>query len=212
MTSLRYAYVYCLHYEKPAHCAIRLDQDRVDIWLQPIRICDLSYDAMDTGLTFGTFSLPYILQLLCRINDTPQYNLLEFILELGTAAKLVLPPLSSLPSPRTLLCLPFMLQRKRKDTSVHHLMPSIRQTAGRPRSFIRSCVNSPNSETKSRDWNHQWSEFFVSELVNLSVDRELGLTDNSLENALLSRDQDPVIAEILKQFVLNLRPQTRNLG
>lgn len=46
---------------------------------------------------------------------------------------------------------------------------------------------------------------------DLSVDRELGLVDNSLENALLSRDQDPVITEILKQFVLNLRPQTRNL-
>ena len=112
------------------------------------------------------------LQLLCRINDTPQYNLLQStpsFLELGTAAKLVLLPLflphHHLALYLATLCLPFILQRKRKDTSVRRLTPSIRQTAGRPHSFIHSCVNLPNSETKSRGWNHQWSELFVSQLA-----------------------------------------------
>lgn len=32
------------------------------------------------------------------------------------------------------------------------------------------------------------------------------------ENALLSREPDPVLSRILQQFILNLRPQTRNLS
>jgi hypothetical protein len=33
----------------------------------------------------------------------------------------------------------------------------------------------------------------------------------SLENALLSHEPNPILTRILGQFILNLRPQTRNL-
>lgn len=37
------------------------------------------------------------------------------------------------------------------------------------------------------------------------------LPDGSFENALLMPGADPIVSKILQQFVLNLRPQTRNL-
>lgn len=35
--------------------------------------------------------------------------------------------------------------------------------------------------------------------------------DDSFENALIMPGADPIISKILQQFILNLRPQTRNL-
>lgn len=36
-------------------------------------------------------------------------------------------------------------------------------------------------------------------------------SDGSFENALLMPEADPILSKILQQFVLNMRPQTRNL-
>ena len=34
---------------------------------------------------------------------------------------------------------------------------------------------------------------------------------NSFENALLSREPNPILTQLLCHFILNLKPQTRNL-
>ncbi len=35
---------------------------------------------------------------------------------------------------------------------------------------------------------------------------------SSLEECLMTKEANPVLMQILKAFILNLRPQTRNLG
>lgn len=47
--------------------------------------------------------------------------------------------------------------------------------------------------------------------INPLVDHNMVPNGYSFENALLSREPTPILTKILARFVLNLRPQTRNL-
>jgi len=56
------------------------------------------------------------------------------------------------------------------------------------------------------EWVAIWC-FYLLSFSNLC----LGMFCNSFENALLLREPNTIITEILSRFILNLRPQTRNL-
>lgn len=53
---------------------------------------------------------------------------------------------------------------------------------------------------------------FICKFTNLRLKLEGLETPMDFENALLTHGPDPILQKILQQFILNLRPQTRNLS
>ena len=82
-----------------------------------------------------------------------------------------------------------------------------RSLGGHVHLLIHLQIYQPTVEgRRSRDTNGVRNTFgIVFALV------ELTNCPDSFENALLSREPHPIITAILSRFVLNLKPQTRNL-
>lgn len=69
-----------------------------------------------------------------------------------------------------------------------------------------------NAKHPSDRWESLFVYSFIFKFTNLRGKVEGLETPMDFENALLSREPDPVLSRILQQFILNLRPQTRNLS
>ena len=90
-------------------------------------------------------------------------------------------------------------------------MQSTLRTAGSHCLFTRSSVNSPTFDKRLKDWKHQWSEP-IYQLFWLVFDlNRLGFRVSSFENALLLKEPNSILSQLLVQFIVNLKPQTRNL-
>ncbi|KAI6047940.1 hypothetical protein EDC04DRAFT_2555996 [Pisolithus marmoratus] len=66
-----------------------------------------------------------------------------------------------------------------------------------------------NAKHPSDRWESLFVYSFICRFTNLRGKVEGLETPMDFENALLSREPDPVLSRILQQFILNLRPQTR---
>ena len=128
----------------------------------------------------------------------------------------VLPPITALSGTgwsrlsHLLLCLVHINQTKGL-TYVRRPTQFTLRTAGSHCLFTRSSVNSPTFDKRLKDWKHQWSEP-ICPLIWLGFDLErLGFCFSSLENALLSKEPNSILSQLLVQFIVNLKPQTRNL-
>lgn len=94
---------------------------------------------------------------------------------------------------------------------VHHPTQLTLQTAGSRYLFTRSSANLPAFDKRLRDWKHQWSEP-IRLLLWLGYNLiSLGFCCSSLEDALLSKEPNSILSQLLVQFIVNLKPQTRNL-
>lgn len=94
---------------------------------------------------------------------------------------------------------------------VHHPMQFTLRTVGSRYLFTRSSANSPAFDTRLKVWKHQWSEPSCP-LFWLGYDlKQLGFCFSSFENALLSKEPNSILSQLLVQFIVNLKPQTRNL-
>ncbi|KAL4070622.1 hypothetical protein J3A83DRAFT_4358752 [Scleroderma citrinum] len=69
-----------------------------------------------------------------------------------------------------------------------------------------------NATHPSNRWESLFVYSFVCKFTNLRGKVEGLDSPLDFENALLSPSPDPVLSKILQQFILNLRPQTRNLS
>ena len=108
------------------------------------------------------------------------------------------------------LCLVHTKQTK-GPTYVRRPMQFTLRTAGSRCLFTRSSVNSPIFDKRLKDWKHQWSEPIYS-CFWLGFDlKQLGFRVSSFENALLSNEPNSILSQLLVQFIVNLKPQTRNL-
>ena len=111
---------------------------------------------------------------------------------------------------RLLLCLVHTNQTKGL-TYVRRPTQFTLRTAGSHCLFTRSSVNSPTFDKRLKDWKHRWSEP-ICLLFWLGFDlKRLGFCFSSLENAVLSKEPNSILSQILVQFIVNLKPQTRNL-
>jgi hypothetical protein len=111
---------------------------------------------------------------------------------------------------RPLLCLAHTKQTKGL-TYVRRPTQFTLRTDGSRCLFTRSSVNSPTFDKRLKDWKHQWSEP-ICPLFWLGFDlKRLGFCFSSLENALLSKEPNSILSQLLVQFIINLKPQTRNL-
>ncbi|KIJ66279.1 hypothetical protein HYDPIDRAFT_87027 [Hydnomerulius pinastri MD-312] len=72
----------------------------------------------------------------------------------------------------------------------------------------------PPSDAKhpSDRWESLFVYSFICKFTNLRSKVEGLETPMDFENALLMPGPDPILSKILQQFILNLRPQTRNLS
>ncbi|KIO08612.1 hypothetical protein M404DRAFT_366444 [Pisolithus tinctorius Marx 270] len=69
-----------------------------------------------------------------------------------------------------------------------------------------------NAKHPSDRWESLFVYSFICRFTNLRGKVEGLETPMDFENALLPREPDPMLSRILQQFILNLRPQTRNLS
>ncbi|KAG6333072.1 hypothetical protein ID866_6023 [Astraeus odoratus] len=69
-----------------------------------------------------------------------------------------------------------------------------------------------NANHPSDRWESLFVYSFICKFTNLRGKVEGLETPMDFENALLSRGPDPILSRVLQQFILNLRPQTRNLS
>ncbi|KAG2756416.1 hypothetical protein P692DRAFT_20852863 [Suillus brevipes Sb2] len=69
-----------------------------------------------------------------------------------------------------------------------------------------------NAKHPSDRWESLFVYSFICKFTNLRSKVEGLETPMDFENALLTHGPDPILQKILQQFILNLRPQTRNLS
>ncbi|KAG2062300.1 hypothetical protein BDR06DRAFT_946442 [Suillus hirtellus] len=69
-----------------------------------------------------------------------------------------------------------------------------------------------NAKHPSDRWESLFVYSFICKFTNLRLKLEGLETPMDFENALLTHGPDPILQKILQQFILNLRPQTRNLS
>ncbi|KAK0465606.1 uncharacterized protein EV420DRAFT_1515109 [Desarmillaria tabescens] len=71
----------------------------------------------------------------------------------------------------------------------------------------------PSNATHPSDrWESLFVYSFICKFTNLRGKVDGLETPMDLENALLSQEPNPILSQVLSRFILNLRPQTRNLG
>ncbi|TFK77353.1 hypothetical protein BDN72DRAFT_784428 [Pluteus cervinus] len=69
-----------------------------------------------------------------------------------------------------------------------------------------------NAKHPSDRWESLFVYSFICKFTSLRGKTEGLETPMDLENALLSREPEPILTKVLTQFILNLKPQTRNLS
>ncbi|KAG6817981.1 hypothetical protein H0H87_012449 [Tephrocybe sp. NHM501043] len=101
---------------------------------------------------------------------------------------------------------------KLKATYVHPPTQRILLGVGKRCLSTRLSANSPTSEARLMASNLLWSApFRAFDLAcPLIICRECVMS--SLEEALLSREPNEILSQVLQHFILNLKPQTRNLS
>lgn len=87
---------------------------------------------------------------------------------------------------------------------------SILRTDGSHYLFTRSSANSPIYGIRLKGWNHLWSTSSFHWPKTLLTDL-YGASCYSLEDALQSKEPNNIVTQVLGQFIVNLKPQTRNL-
>ncbi|EGN93155.1 hypothetical protein SERLA73DRAFT_64527 [Serpula lacrymans var. lacrymans S7.3] len=82
-----------------------------------------------------------------------------------------------------------------------------------PQAEKKGHVCPPSNATRPRDrWESMFIYSFICKFTQLRSKVEGLETPMDFENSLLSREPNHILSKILQQFILNLRPQTRNLS
>ncbi|KAG5651419.1 hypothetical protein H0H81_008703 [Sphagnurus paluster] len=102
---------------------------------------------------------------------------------------------------------------QQKVMSVRHLMQLIPQGAGKYYLSTPSSANSLHFGGRWTDSKHRWSASGPQILLSFhgpASDTEALVS--SLEEALMLREPNELLSQVLQHFILNLKPQTRNLS